>query len=236
MAPKKIVIKVGTSSLMQKEKTLSRPFMLGLTTQIAKLHEKGIDIILVSSGAITCGKEIMKHPELDRSMPAKQMFSSIGQVQLMVIWRELFSSFDIHVGQLLLSRRDLGDRTHYLNARDTLFCLLKHRVVPIINENDSVATREIRVGDNDNLAAYVANLIGADLLILLTDQEGLFTKDPSVDEKAELIEEVDKIDQSLLNVAKDAKSEFGTGGMLTKLEAAQIATKSGTETIFASAN
>lgn len=232
---KKIVVKVGTSTLTQGSKKLSKQAMLELARQLSIIYQKeNTDVILVSSGAIAAGREALQYPTLDRSLPSKQMFSAVGQVQLMQIWTQLFGLFDIHVGQLLLTRDDLSDRKRYLNARDTLDCLLQHRVLPIINENDSVATKEIRVGDNDNLAALVANLVGAHLLILLTDQEGLYTADPRVNREAKFIPEVKTIDDSIFALARGSSTSLGTGGMITKLQAAQRATQCGTPTVIAS--
>jgi glutamate 5-kinase len=171
---------------------------------------------------------------VDRSLSSKQMFSSIGQAKLMQIWSELFSLYDRHVGQILLTRDDFSHRKRYLNARDSLHCLLKHGVIPVVNENDAVATEEIRVGDNDNLAALVANLIEADSLILLTDQEGLFTADPRSNVDAKLIPVVKNIDKSIFALAGDSATSLGTGGMSTKIEAAQIASQSGTRTFIVS--
>lgn len=233
---RKMVVKVGTSTLTQGGKKLSRRYMLGLVQQLSYLQAQGIQIVLVSSGAIAAGRELLNFPKIDRSLPSKQMFSSIGQVKLMQTWSELFSLFELHVGQVLLTRNDLSNRKRYLNARDTLHCLLKHHVVPIINENDTVATKEIRVGDNDNLAALVANLIEADVVVLLTDQEGLFTADPRLNTDAKLIPVVTRIDDSIFSLAGGSSTSLGTGGMITKIEAAQMASQSGTRTIIASAS
>lgn len=232
---KKIVIKVGTSTLTQGSKKLCQKFMLELARQMALLHEQGYHVILVTSGAITAGREVLSQMSSDSFLPLKQMYASVGQVQLMQRWTQLFAIFEIHIGQLLLTRDDLSHRKRYLNARDTLNCLLLHRIIPVINENDSVATKEIRVGDNDNLAALVANLIGADLLILLTDQQGLYTEDPRVNPQAKLIPVVHQIDEEILNLAKGSSTELGTGGMATKIEAAQKAAHCGISTIIASA-
>jgi glutamate 5-kinase len=232
----KIVVKVGTSTLTQGEKKLSRRYMLELVQQIVHLQNQGIQIVLVSSGAIAAGREMLSLPKVDRSLPSKQMFSSIGQVRLMQTWSELFALFDLHVGQVLLTRDDFSNRKRYLNARDTLHYLLKNNVIPIINENDAVATKEIRVGDNDNLAALVANLIEADVVILLTDQEGLFTADPRLNPNATLIPVVTRIDESTFALAGGSSTSLGTGGMTTKIEAAQIASQSGTRTIIASSS
>lgn len=231
---RKMVVKVGTSTLTQGGKKLSRRYMLSLVQQLAHLQNQGMQIVLVSSGAIAGGRELLNFPKVDRALPSKQMFSSIGQVRLMQTWSELFALFDLHVGQVLLTRDDLSNRKRYLNARDTLDCLLKHQVIPIINENDTVATKEIKVGDNDNLAALVANLIEADVVVLLTDQEGLFTADPRLNKDAQLIPVVKRIDESIFALAGGSSTTLGTGGMITKIEAAQVAAQSGTRTVIAS--
>lgn len=233
-----IVIKLGTSTLTQGTKKLCRKKMLDIVRQISILHEQGKQIVIVSSGAMAAGREIMKDPKLDRLLPRKQMLASVGQVHLMHIWSELFALFDIVVGQVLLTRDDVSNRKRYLNSRDTLHSLLKHHVIPIINENDTVATQEIRVGDNDNLSALVANLIAAEYLILLTDQGGLFTADPRLNPTAQLIPLIEKIDANIYRLAgkpSDALGQ-GTGGMITKIEAAQLASQSGTSTIIGSSN
>jgi glutamate 5-kinase len=235
MTQKKIYIfKIGTSTLTAGSKQLSRRFMLDLVRQAAQLHQQGYQIILVSSGAGAAGREILKHPPHNKSMPFKQMLTSVGQVHLMQIWSDLFKIYEIPVGQVLLTRSDFSNRQRYLNARDTLEALLHYRVIPIVNENDTVATDEIKVGDNDNLSALVANLLAADVLVLLTDQQGLYTADPRYHPEAKLIPVIDKMDVSVLALAGDSKSGLGTGGMITKLQAAQMATQSGTTTIIAS--
>lgn len=234
----KVVIKVGTSTLTQGTPNLSQRHMLEIARQIALLHEKGIQVVLVSSGSIAAGREVLHESILERSLPGKQMLSAVGQVRLMQIWTELFGIFGLSVGQLLLSRNDFSYRQGYLNVRNTLQSLLHHGVVPIINENDSVATVEIQVGDNDNLSALVANLIAADLLIMLTDQEGLFTADPNLDPNAKLIPIVKHVDQAIFELAGTTtkKPGMGTGGMVTKMEAARLASQSGTPTVIASAS
>lgn len=208
--------------------------MLDFVRQVAALHQQGHQVILVTSGAGAAGREILQHPPMNRTLPFKQMLTSVGQVHLMQIWSELFRIYDIPVGQVLLTRSDFSNRQRYLNARDTLQALLHYNVVPIINENDTVATDEIKVGDNDNLSALVANLLAADMLVLLTDQQGLFTADPRKHADARLIPIVDKIDESVFALAGDSSGGLGTGGMITKLQAAQVATRAGTQTIIAS--
>src|SRR2546423_10311726 len=221
----RIVIKLGTTVLTAGTKRLSRRRMLDLARQAAQLHDDGHHVVIVSSGAIAAGRETLNYPSFDRSVPAKQMLAAVGQGRLIQIYTELFSLFDITVGQVLLTRGDLSNRTGYLNARDTLLTLLSHNIVPVINENDTVATEEIRVGDNDNLSALVANLVDADLLVLLTDQLGLYSGDPRRDPSARLLPEVGagEISAELWAAARPPAGNLGVGGMVTKLQAADLA-------------
>lgn len=229
----RIVVKLGTSVLTNGTTQLSRQRMLEIVQQVARLHQQGHEVIVVSSGAQAAGRERLNFLQLDRSMPAKQMLSSVGQGRLMQIYSSLFDIFDIVVGQVLLTRGDLDNRMRYLNARDTLHTLLDHRIIPIINENDTTATEEIRVGDNDNLSALVANLLEADLLVILTDQPGLFTADPRRSQDASLIKQVKQISPETYAIAGGVGTQMGTGGMLTKIQAAQLASRSGVTTIIA---
>ena len=186
----RIVIKLGTSTLTGGEKKLSHPRLVDLARQVAALQAGSRQVVVVSSGAIAAGRELLGHPTLPKQMPAKQMLAAIGQPRLMALYAQYFAIYGLHTAQVLLTRADLADRRRYLNARNTLEALLQQHIIPIINENDTVATEEIRIGDNDNLSALVANLIEADLLLLLTDQEGLYTADPRSDPTASLIREV----------------------------------------------
>jgi glutamate 5-kinase len=174
-------------------------------------------------------------PQLPKDIPIKQMLAAVGQPRLMALYEQLFSLYGLIVGQVLLTRTDLSDRRHYLNSRNTLSALLAQKVVPIVNENDTVATEEIRVGDNDNLSAMVVNLIEADLLVLLTDQPGLFTADPRREPDASLVTEVaePEIPASLWQAAGGSNNTLGTGGMLTKLQAADLARRSGARVVIA---
>jgi glutamate 5-kinase len=234
MDTQRIVVKVGTSVLTGGTKQLDRQHMLELTQGIARQHQAGHEIVLVSSGAVAAGRERLDFPHFGRSVPAKQMLAAVGQIRLMQLYGDLFDTFGITVAQVLLTRDDLGNRTRFLNARDTLLTLLDHRIVPIINENDTTATHEIRVGDNDNLSALVATLIEADTLVLLTDQPGLFTADPRQQPDAQLIPRVARIDETLWALAGDSVTGLGTGGMTTKIQAAQFASRSGVTTVIAS--
>ncbi len=236
MQPQRIVVKLGTSTLTAGTKQLNRQRILEVVQQVAKLQQAGHEMVVVSSGAMAAGRERMGYPEMARSVPAKQMLSAIGQGRLMHIYSQLFDLFEIVVGQVLLTRDDLGDRARYLNIRDTLTTLLEHRIIPVINENDTTATYEIRVGDNDNLSAMVANLLEADLLIILTDMHGLYTADPRSNPDAQLIPSVEQIDEATYALAGGAGTSVGTGGMITKIQAAHLASRSGVVTVIANGN
>jgi len=230
-----IVIKLGTSTLTEGSTHLSMPRMVELVRQMAHLHNRGYSIVVVSSGAIAAGREALNYPDLPKEIPAKQMLAAVGQPRLLGIYERLFSLYGITAAQVLLTRADLADRRRYLNSRNTLEALLSQRVIPVVNENDTVATEEIRVGDNDNLSALVANLIDADLLVLLTDQPGLYTADPRRDPEAKLIEEVTaaEIPDELWAAAGGSRNGLGTGGMVTKLQAADLARRSGVKVVIA---
>ena len=229
----RIVIKLGTSVLTAGTSHLSRPRLIELVRQCARLQQAGSEVILVSSGAMAAGKEQMGFPDLPPDVPAKQMLSAVGQPRMMGIYQNYFEIYEIPVAQMLLTREDLQQRRRYLNARQTLNALLAHQAIPIINENDAVTAEEIRVGDNDNLSAMVATLAEADLLILLTDQPGLFTADPRSNPDARLISEVRQIDDKILSGAGESGTTLGTGGMATKLQAAETATRGGATVVIA---
>ena len=229
----RLVVKVGTNTLTGGEDHLSRPQMTILVRQVARLVREGHQVAVVSSGAIVAGREVLKLSRNAKDIPFKQVLAAVGQTRLMQTWDDLFSLEDITVAQTLLTRGDLADRQGYLNARNTLLALLQRKVVPIINENDVVATDEISIGDNDNLSALVANLIDADLLVLLTDQDGLYTADPRRNPAASLIPEVRVITDDIIALAAGAGSVRGTGGMVTKLQAARLATESGVTVVVA---
>lgn len=231
---KTIVIKLGTSTLTEGTARLSRPKLLDIIRQVAALVKEGIRVVVVTSGAMAAGREVLDNPSLPNYLPAKQMLCSVGQSYLMQVYSMLFGHYDTHIGQVLLTHADLSHRTRYLNARDTLNTLMDYGIVPIVNENDTLAVEEIKVGDNDNLSAHIAALLDADLLILVTDQQGLYDRDPRLDPEAKLISRVDVIDDSIYSLAGGSISGLGTGGMMTKLQAAQLATRSGTRTVIVS--
>ncbi|MFM7321263.1 MAG: glutamate 5-kinase [Armatimonadota bacterium] len=228
-----IVVKLGTSTLTAGSAGLSRPRMVDLARQVAVLRDRGMRVVLVSSGAVAAGREVFGPREWARDLPVKQMLASVGQAHLMRLWSDLFGLFDIKVGQVLLTRAELATRSGYLNARDTCTSLLDHGIVPIVNENDTVATDEIRVGDNDMLSALVSHLVDADRLVLLTDLPGLYTADPRQDPAATLISEVESIDALSPDLAGGSVSGVGTGGMRTKVAAARLAGQGGVGTVIA---
>ena len=231
----RIVIKLGSSTLTAGTSRLSLPRFVEIARQVSSLSQSGHEVILVSSGAMAAGKEQLKFPQLPRDVPAKQMLAAVGQLRLMAIYEQVFVLYGLTIGQILLTRADLGDRRRYLNSRNTLMALLAQNVIPIVNENDTVATEEIRVGDNDNLSALVANLVDADTLILLTDQPGLFTADPRRNVSAQLITDITEPDipESVWQAAGGTSTGLGTGGMFTKLQAADLARRSGTMVVIA---
>lgn len=223
MTSQRIVLKLGTNVLTAGGPRLNRPRILELVRQVAQLHGGGREIVVVSSGAVLAGRERLNLYERQRGIPLKQMLAAVGQSRLMHLYGQLFDLYDIPVAQALLTRVDLADRTRYLNARNTLLALLERRVIPIINENDVVGVEDLRIGDNDNLSALVANLIDADLLVMLTDAAGLFTADPRVVPDAVLIPEVAQIDDAVRGLAGGTVTGRGTGGMIPKIQAAERA-------------
>lgn len=231
---KTVVIKLGSSTLTLGSKHLNRAHMLEVVRVIAGLKKAGYKVVLVSSGAVAAGREALGDPQLPALLSTKQLLASVGQGRLIEIWESLFAIYDIHIGQILLTGADLDDRERFLNARDTLKALLDFNIVPVINENDAVCIQEIKVGDNDNLAAITGMLAEAAQVILFTDQKGLYTKDPRKYADAKLIREIHEINDEIYELAGGAGTSLGTGGMATKVQAAAIALKAGMELIIAS--
>ena len=232
----RIVAKFGTSLLTGDSEHLNQDIMSSLVTQVAQLHKQGLELLVVSSGAIAAGRYKLGLTRELKGIPFKQVLASVGQNRLMQAYEQLFSQHDITVAQALLTKADLSDRAGYLNARNTLLALLELRVLCIVNENDVVAVDEIqeaKFGDNDNLSAMVANLIDADLLLILTDTAGLYTADPHRHPDARLISQVERIDSEIERLAADTPSGLGIGGMTTKIEAAKLATASGVTVVIA---
>jgi glutamate 5-kinase len=234
MTFRRLVVKCGTSTLTAGTSQLSAPRLVGIAQQIAYL-QAATEVIVVTSGAVAAGRERLHLTQLPKDLPVKQMLSAIGQPRLMALYEQIFGLYGLTIAQVLLTRSDLADRRRYLNSRNTLTALLDHHIIPIVNENDTVATEEIRVGDNDNLSALVANLIDADLLVLLTDRAGLFTANPDQDSTAQLVTEVveQEIPPALWQAAGGSANGLGTGGMITKLQAADLARRSGTTVVIA---
>lgn len=231
---RRVVVKVGTSVLTASTDRLHRPRLVDLVRQLAALRASGGEPILVTSGAVLAGWEQLGFPPRKRSLPEKQLLAAIGQGRLMHLYAQIADLYGLPVAQTLLTRDDLRDRRRYLNARTTLLACLERGILPIVNENDVVANEEIKVGDNDTLSARVAALVEADLLLLVTDRPGLMSADPATDPTAHLIDVVETLDESIWALAGEAGSHRGTGGMRTKLEAADLATRAGVETVIVS--
>ncbi|MEW6552894.1 MAG: glutamate 5-kinase [Actinomycetota bacterium] len=230
---RRVVVKVGTYTLSDAAGRLDRSHMEDLVEQVASLRAAGLEVILVSSGAIAAGVELLGLPERPQDIPSLQAASSVGQGELLHLYSSFFAERGILVGQVLFTQYDFAHRQQYLNARNAFRRLLEQGVVPLVNENDTVAVEEIRFGDNDRLAALVAVLTEADLLIMLSDIKGLFTADPKKDNAARLIHEVERITPEMIAAAGRAVEEHSSGGMSAKLEAARIATASGIGVVIA---
>lgn len=225
----RIVIKLGSALLVDDQGALRRDWLYDLCADIAALKTQGRDLILISSGAIALGRQPLGFNQRPKSLSAAQAAAAVGQITLARAWQEALNAQNLIAAQLLLTLHDLEGRRTYLNARETVEELLKLNAVPIINENDSTATEEIRFGDNDRLAARVAQMTGADLLILLSDIDGLYDKDPKKHKDASFISDIPQITPDIEAMAGNADSNgLGSGGMTTKLTAARIATQAGT--------
>ena len=229
----KIVIKVGTSTLAHSTGRLNIKRIELLCKIVSDLRNAGHEIILVSSGAIGMGVGKLNLAERPRDVAGKQAAAAVGQCELMYTYDKLFSEYNHTVAQILLTADDLRTPERHTNFENTMKRLLEMQVLPIINENDTVATEEIGIGDNDTLSAFVAVSVGADILVLLSDIDGLFTADPHKDPTATLIERVDRIDEYILSLGGGKGSALGTGGMATKLRAAEISTEGGCDMIIA---
>ena len=230
---KRIVVKIGSSLLTNAGAGLDRDAIAGWVRQIAELRARGIEVLVVSSGAIAEGMKRLGWARRPRAVHELQAAAAVGQMGLVQMWESCFSELGLHTAQVLLTHEDLGDRKRYLNARTTLKTLVGLGVVPIINENDTVVVEEIRFGDNDTLGALVTNLIEADALVILTDQKGLYSSDPRKDAKAELVARGRAGDPALEAMAGGAGSHLGSGGMLTKVRAAARGARSGAHTAIA---
>lgn len=232
---KRIVIKIGSSSLTHAETgRLNLAKMEHLVRQLSDLHNQGMDVCLVSSGAIAVGRAAMGVKERPSETSVKQACAAVGQAKLMMVYQKLFAEYSQTAGQILLTKNTMVNPVSRANAKNTFDELFHLGVIPVVNENDTVSTYEMQFGDNDTLSAIVAALIDADLLLLLSDIDGLFTDDPNSNPNAELIHVVEKLDDHLLKMGKSTStSDVGTGGMASKLTAAKLASAAGTDMVIA---
>ena len=231
----KIVVKFGTSTITGRTNSVDYPGLIDLLRQICTLCDRGISVTIVSSGAVAVGRDALNFPHLSKHIPKKQMLFAVGQPRLMAVYNKILRMYGHNAAEILLTRNDFVTRANYLNARNTLNALLDQRVIPVINENDAISINEMKLGDNDTLSALVSGLIGANLLILVTDQNGLYTANPSQDPDARLIPVIDtpEIPEYVREAAGDSISGLGTGGMATKVHAADIARRMGTAVLIA---
>lgn len=232
---KRVVVKIGSSSIHHEETgKLNFTKLEKLVRELCDIRNQGIDVCLVSSGAIAVGRQVMGFKERPSDISTKQACAAVGQARLMMTYQKMFAEYHQTVGQVLMTKGTMLDNVSRKNAQNTFEELFRLGVIPIVNENDTVSTYEMRFGDNDSLSAIVAALAGADLLILLSDIDGLFTDDPRENKDAELIRVVENLDDNIISMAKGSTgSDIGTGGMETKLIAAKIATRSGADMIIA---
>lgn len=230
----RIVIKIGSSSITHEETGALNLIKLEiLVRELCDLKNQGKDIILVSSGAIAVGRQAVHFDHRPKKIAEKQACAAIGQAQLMMTYQKLFHEYGHLAAQILLTRDTIDEELSHYNAVNTFEELLSMGAIPVVNENDTVSTYEIQFGDNDSLSATVAALVNADLLILLSDIDGLFTDDPRINPDAKFVPMVEKLDKKLMGMGKGSNSNVGTGGMEAKLHAAQIATEAGTDMIIA---
>ncbi|MCK5768873.1 glutamate 5-kinase [Algiphilus sp.] len=230
---RRLVVKVGSSLVTNQGKGLDGDAIAEWVGQITELLRAGVQVVLVSSGAVAEGRARLGMSQRPRTLHALQATAAVGQMGLVRAYENAFAQYGLNTAQVLLTHEDVAERSRYLNARSTLRTLLEWGVVPVVNENDTVSTDEIRLGDNDTLGALVCNLVEAEALIILTDQDGLYTRDPRQDDAAELIHDIGVSDPRLDDMAGDGMGALGRGGMRTKLTAARWAARSGASTIIA---
>ena len=230
---RKIVVKIGSNTLSKSDGTQNTEFMASFAKQCSELIKMGKQIIIVSSGAQVAGVSTLKEWARKKDVHYRQALCSIGQVELMHQWRKAFGQENLHIGQLLLTKDDFENEHRSLNIRNTLFTLVDEGVIPIINENDSVSFDEIKIGDNDNLSALTAILWSADMLILFGDEDGIFSDNPKTNKNAEFIETVSSIEDLRKKIKIGGTSSFGTGGVETKIQAAEKVTRYGIEMLLA---
>lgn len=230
---RRVVVKIGSAILTANGQGLDGGAVAGLVAQMAALREEGREVVLVSSGAVAAGMSRLGWQQRPHALHELQAAAAVGQMGLIQGYESAFLEYGLHTAQILLDHDDVSVRDRYLNARGTLLTLLSLGVIPVVNENDTVVTEEIRFGDNDTLAALVANLVDADLLVILTDQDGLYDSDPRVNSSATLVRSITAGDSRLAGMAGEG-SALGRGGMVTKVKAARLAARSGTHTVIAS--
>ena len=232
---KRVIVKIGSSSLLHEETgKLNLLKLERLVRELCDIKNQGMDVCLVSSGAIAVGRQSMGLKERPEKIAVKQACAAVGQARLMMTYQKLFSEYHQNVGQVLMTKKTMVDNVSRKNAQNTFEELFEMGIIPIVNENDTVSTYEMQFGDNDTLSAIVAALIDADLLLLLSDIDGLFTDDPNSNPNAELIHVVEKLDDHLLKMGKSTStSDVGTGGMASKLTAAKLASAAGTDMVIA---
>ena len=233
---KNLIIKIGSSSLCDDEGNINKEKILNLIQQIAYIKRKGIKITLVSSGAINAGVHVMNLVKRPQTIPQKQALAAIGQASLMQIYEELFSLFNLRCAQILLNHDDFDDRKRLMNFNNAMQALIDYDVVPIINENDTLAVEEIKVGDNDTLASLVVPAVNGDMVVLVSDIDGLYDDNPHINKNAKLIRNVSEITKEIESMAKDASSKVGTGGMITKIKAAKVCNDFGCDMVIVNGN
>lgn len=230
---KRVVVKVGTSTLTHPTGLLNIKALEGIVRQITDLHNRGVEVVLVTSGAIGAGIGKLGLTSKPANIPEKQAAAAIGQGVILHMYEKLFSEYGKTVAQILLTKEDTVNKVRYQNAKNTFLALFKLGVIPIVNENDAIAVDEIKFGDNDTLSAVVSKLVSADLLIILSDIDGLYDSNPKVNPNAKLVSYVKKITKNIEASAGDTGSNLGTGGMITKIMAAKIAVSSGSHMVIA---
>jgi glutamate 5-kinase len=230
---RKIVFKFGSNTLADRDGKINNPFLGEFADQAAALMRGGKQIVIVSSGAQVAGLSTMEKWARKRDIHYRQALCAVGQVELMDAWRRAFETYGLHIAQILLTRDDFGDQIRTLNMRNTLFTLVDEGIIPIINENDTVSVEEIKIGENDTLAAQSAILWSADLLILFSDIDGLYDKNPKEHPDAELVSEVRDLEEARKHISMGGANSFGTGGIATKLEAARLVVSYGIPMVLA---
>lgn len=233
---KSLIIKIGSSSLCDEEGNINKEKILNLIQQIAYIKRKGIKITLVSSGAINAGVHVMNLETRPQTIPQKQALAAIGQASLMQIYEDLFSLFNLKCAQILLNHDDFDDRKRLMNFNNAMQALIEYDVVPIINENDTLAVEEIKVGDNDTLASLIVPAVNGDMVVLVSDIDGLYDDNPHTNKNAKLIRNVDGITKEIEGMAKDVSSKVGTGGMITKIRAAKVCNDFGCDMAIVNGN